>query len=298
MSEHAGKGWLMRALLEPRPVYGAVYLRVVMAVWTFMFCTARLPYLKELYTDSPVMERSALMTILHVPELPIWLVAVMFVVLLVASIGFAVGYHARLMHLVLLPILVYLFGFDRFAMRGFGELGLYLWVWLFFTPYDRLWDENGRVVKAASWGMYLMWGQITVVYLSTFWGKLSAGQWSFEWWTGEAFYAAVHSKAYSVVFLTEWIDIPFGVAKWLGRFTLVAELVVPIAIWHRRTRPLAMLLMFIIHFGAGVTMRVTLFFQFLLLAQVPALASTEQWERLYQWLGLASDAPKRVANEG
>jgi hypothetical protein len=276
-------GWLF----TPTPVYAAVYMRMMLGFWTFLLIIPRIPYLKELYTRAPIMEKSGLFEVLHIPDLPVWCVGVMVVVLLFATMAFISGYRVRTMHVLIVLILFYLFGFDRFAIRGFGELGYMQWIWLFFTPYDRLWDENGRVVKAPLWGTALLWLQLVVVYLATFSAKAMAP--NHGWWTGEAFYYASHNPNYSMVFVTQWIDFPLPIAKVIGQTTLLLEIIVPLMILFRRTRPWVIPAVLFIHFGAAMTMRVTIFFQLMMGGHAALFLTTRGWEKVFFWLGLADE---------
>jgi hypothetical protein len=256
---------------------------------------ARIPYLKELYTPNPVQQRSGLMTLLQVPVLPVWFVAIMVVTVLFAVVAFALGYHARTLHVIILLLLVYLLGFDHWGARPFGDIAMLEWVYLFFMPYDRLWGEDGQVIRAPLWGKYLVWAQITIVYLCTFQGKAMAE--GGPWYTGDALFNGLHSVVYGRIFVSEWVPFSHPVARVVGLIVLAAELAIPIAFWHRRTRPFAIVGLFVLHVGALTTTRVSALFQLLMFGQAGVFLSSAGWERIFKFMGWSGPNGKRWDSE-
>jgi len=266
-----------RFFFTEEPVYGAVYFRVFLALWTMCFFIPRLPYLEELYTARAIHTPHPLWELVGIPLLPLWLVQLVVGSLFVCLAVFAAGHRPRDMHLLILLHLAYLFGFDISLLRGYGMLSFYQWLLLWFMPYDRL-MQDGRVVQAPRWGTRLVMLQFCSVYAFTVLAKTIGGD---GWFDGRTLYYAWRGQDYGSFLLSAWLPMPQKIATVLGLLTLINEVCVAVGLWFRWSRPLALLGCATMHLGMALSLRVSPLFHLLMVGHLflflPPLLQEKAW---------------------
>jgi hypothetical protein len=122
------------------------------------------------------------------------------------------------------------------------------WLW----RGESVWGSDHR----PAWGLRLLQIQMAAIYLAAVWQKLQGDQWR----DGTALYFVARLEDYFGRFpQPDWIwDTPWSV-RLLTWSVLGMELLVPILIWFRQTRPLALLLALAFHLGSEYSMHFYLF---------------------------------------
>jgi hypothetical protein len=266
----------------------AVYFRIFLAAWTALFFVPRLPYLAELYTARGLHVRHPIFRYFGVVELPLWGAWIVVLFLLACLLGFAVGFHARKLHLLVLLLLSYLFGYDFSSVRGYGQLAFFQWIVAFWLPYDRWRDDKGEVRRAARWALRLVTLLFSSVYAFAVLAKTVSGE---GWLDGRTPYYTFHGRDYGNTLLSAWLPLSLEMAKVLGWCTLASEAFVAVGLWHRRTRTAAMLVCLGMHATMAVTLRVSILFHLLMIGHLPLFFSESTWERMTRRLQRPSPNP-------
>lgn len=268
-----------RFFYAPELVASAVAWRIALSAWTLLFFLPRLPYLEELYSATAVHTPHPLLRWVGMPTLPMW-----GLWLLMASTGLCLvllmlGRAPRVLHLLLLPQLGYLFGFDLSLLRGYGELAFYQWLILWLLPYDRLRDEAQALEQAPRWGLQLARLQLSSVYAFTLGAKLVGGA---GWLDGKTLYYTLKGQDYGQFLLSSlWLP-SMGQAQVFGLLTLLGEAFVAVGLFFERTRRLAMLTCLLLHLGMGLMLRVSVLFPLLMWAHMVLFISPSEWRRLLE----------------
>jgi len=291
-TEASSGRWLARRwndfFVAEEPVYTAVYFRAFLALFTVGFFLPRLPHLRELYTERVLhVPHPWIARFGGVPELPLWAVWILVIGLLVCLIGFAAGFQARKLHLLILLLLCYLLGFDVSTVRGYGALAFYQWLVCLCLPYDRLCDERGGVLRAPRWGLRLVMLLFSSVYVFSVFAKTIGGE---GWFDGKTLYYTLRGHDYGSFLVSAWFPVSLGVARVFGWMTLASEGFIGFGLWHRRTRSLAVLMCIGMHTAMALTMRVSILFHLLMLGHLPLFLAPRAWERL--WPRASSDASR------
>lgn len=269
--------WLEAFFFKPELVAAAVAWRVALSMWTLLFFLPRLPYLEELYTLLAVHTPHPLLRLFGPPSLPLWGVWLLMLSTGCCLVLFAVGRWPRQMHLLLLPQLGYLFGFDLSLLRGYGELAFYQWLILWFLPYDGLRAAAGVVKQAPRWGLQLARLQFSSVYAFTLGAKLIGGA---GWLDGKTLYYTLKGEDYGRFLLSSiWLPT-LGQAQVLGLLTLLGEAFVAVGLWFERTRRLALVTCVLLHLGMALMLRVSVLFPLLMWAHLLLFVSESEWRRL------------------
>ena len=88
-----------------------------------------------------------------------------------------------------------------------------------------------------------------IVYLFAGLGKLQGN----TWWNGEAIWGAFASHEYQTMDFT-WLCDYMWLVNLMTLTALTWEIVYPFLIWPRLTRPIMLILAFLVHLGIGVAM--------------------------------------------
>jgi hypothetical protein len=273
------------------PVFPALYFRIFLATWTALFFLPRLAHLRELYTDRAIhVPHPWLARVGAVPELPLAGVWIAVVLLLACVVAFAAGFHARRVHVPILLLLAYFFAYDISTVRGYGQLAFYQWLIALCLPYDRLRDDEGRVLHAPRWGVRLATMLFSSVYLFSVCAKTIGGE---GWFDGRTLYYTFRGRDYGSFLLSAWIPISLETARVLGWMTLASECFIGVALWHRRTVRVAMLVCAGMHLTMALSMRVSVLFHLLMVGHLPLFFSTATWEKLETWA--AAQRTRRAA---
>jgi len=260
------------------PVYPAIYFRTFLALWTLFFFVPRLPHLRELYTERAIHVAHPWATRFGVaPELPLWAVWLGVIGLLACLVAFAAGYKARQVHLAIVLLLCYLLGYDVSTVRGYGQLAFYQWLVGYCLPYDRLRDPGGPPLRAPRWGLRLAMLLFTSVYIFSVLAKTVGGE---GWFDGRTLFYTLRGHDYGSFLVSAWFPISLGVARVLGWATLASECFIGLGLWHRATRPYAVVTCVGMHVLMALSMRVSILFHLLMLGHLPLFLSPRAWERL------------------
>jgi hypothetical protein len=266
-----------RFFFAEEPVYAAVYFRAFLALFTVAFFLPRLPHLRELYTEGAIHVPHPWITrVLRVPELPLGVVWLLVIALLACAVTFATGYRARMLHVPIVALLAYLFGYDVSSVRGYGALAFYQWLILYCLPYDRLRSAENVVLTAPRWGLRLATMLFSSVYLFSVLAKTIGGE---GWFDGRTLYYTLRGHDYGSFLVSAWFPISREAAKILGWTTLACECFIGIALWHRRTRSWAMLTCIGMHTMMALTMRVSVLFHVLMIGHLPLFFRPNTWAR-------------------
>jgi hypothetical protein len=261
------------------PVYGAVYFRVFLALWTMAFFVPRLPHLRELYSEPAIqVPHPWIARFGGLPSLPFGVVWTLMSALLLCLGLFASGYHARKLHPLIVLLLGYLLGYDVSTVRGYGQLAFYQWLIAYCLPYDRLRDANGAVLWTPRWGLRLATLLLASVYLFSVLAKTVGGE---GWFDGKTLFYTFRGHDYGSFLLSAWFPVSLGMARVLGWATLASECFVGLGLWHRRTLPWAVLACIGMHTLMALSMRVSVLFHLLMVGHLPLFASTNNWERFF-----------------
>jgi len=269
-----------RVFLDEKATIGARVFRALLALWTVAFFVPRLPHATELYARPVLRQSSRVWRALGDPIPPPWLATTAIVLVIVLSLVFAfTPRHARVVHVLLLVPLSFLFAVDTVMPRAYGGLAYLQWWLLFLAPYERAFDDDGALSRAPPVGTRVLQAQLALVYFFAVFSKLVDGE---GWLDGRAVFHAFYSERYGRFLLSTW-GIPGLLAvilSWgtiLGEFFVAVALVVPRA---PRVRALGLLTLVGLHVGMALTLRVSVLFHALMIAHCALFFSDAAWSRI------------------
>jgi hypothetical protein len=182
-----------RFFFSEEPVVGAVAFRWWFAAWTFAYFLPRVPYAEELWARPVLRQTARQWKWIGDPMAPLWLLYLALAVLFVLLILFAIGWHARVMHVLLVVPFYFLMAQDTVMPRAYGSIASWQWILFFFVAYDRLRDDDGAIAMRPRWGLRIVQLLFASIYFFAVFAKLVDGA---GWWTGKAVHNSMASERY------------------------------------------------------------------------------------------------------
>lgn len=265
----------------PQPAYTLGLVRMVFGVLTVGWAMALLPDLYNLFGEDGVA-----------PEPTHWAyqwglfeffssdqaLLIGWVVLLLAALALAVGWHSRLAAIIVFVLIQSFIQRDRWAFNGGDALMSIEAMFLALSSCGAALSLDQRrrtgsfwsAQTRAPWVIRLLQVQLSVIYLANVQAKL-AGE---AWLDGSA--ASYSWRAWPLYTAPEWLTgnpLLANAATW---GTILIELAIAVLVWNRRCRPWVLAAGVALHLAIMITMSVgfhSLAIFVLYLAFVP-------WERV------------------
>ncbi len=185
---------------------------------------------------------------------------VCFILFYLQSLLLLIGYHSKLQTYC---VFIWLCSFQHRNIIIFdGEDTVFrlFAFFLMFVPvgYNLSIDslQNKAKVKPESWGIRLIQIEMTIIYLSTFVQKVSGD----DWQLGHAlYYISYLDDLFGRFPLPDFFLNSLLLMKLFTWFVLCFELVLPIALWHKKTRFIALCCGILFHLSIDYTMNLFLF---------------------------------------
>jgi hypothetical protein len=191
-------------------------------------------------------------------------VALLLAVLSLASVCLIVGWHTRIAAVVVFVGIVSLERRNPFVFNSGDGLLKVIAFYMMLAPsgaslsLDR-WRQARSAFwefpRRAPWALRLMQVQLSVLYLSTLWTKLSGTTWN----EGTAISYAARLEDLARFELPQSIATSELLVNLLTYGTLATEAAIGILVWNRTLRPWVLGLGVLLHVGIDLTMRVGFF---------------------------------------
>jgi hypothetical protein len=191
-------------------------------------------------------------------------VAAVYLALLAAAVGTAVGWHSRVCAAVVFVALTSLARANPFVFNSGDTLIRVLALYLALAPSGmefsldrRRAERHGRGVAAThpAWPLRLIQIQISVMYVSAVWSKLQGASWRDG--TAVSYVTRLPDLArFHIAGLIEQSPLLTHAATY---GTLLIEGGLAVLIWHRRTRIAALAFGVLLHLGIDASIRVGFF---------------------------------------
>ncbi len=274
--------WLDSFLFDRCDPMRCVYLRIHFAILMLINTAIWMLDSTTWFTDAGVLQAETIraMGMNATPSLLYWMpstpavVQVCLVFLLVHSVLLLCGLWSRIQ---IASIFVWLVSFHHrnpLILDGEDTVMRLFAFFMIFMPLDYRWSvtawlqrraemnvprrvQNSESVGSPSaWALRLVQIQLTAIYLSTAWCKLQGETWQ----NGTAlYYVAQMHDVFGRFYLPGWIWQSGWLMKLATWSVLVGEMVLPIALWLRPTRKLAVALGLVLHLAIEYSMNLFLF---------------------------------------
>lgn len=211
-----------------------------------------------------------------------------WLMLLIASVAFLVGFETRLAALLVLVGLLSFQRRDPFVFNSGDGLFHTLAFFLLLAPagaavsVDRLFRHRRDFWSyplRAPWALRLIQIQVSVIYLSTVWQKVRGTTWndgtavSFSTRLGDL------ERFHTPHFITDSVLI----SNLMTYGTLAVEFSLGVLVWNRKLRPWVLLLGVGMHLTIDLTLRVGLF-SYAIMCSYLAFLPPERAERVFAWV--------------
>lgn len=154
-----------------------------------------------------------------------------------------------------------------------------------FSPLDarlsigrcvRCWlgREDAPRETAPAWPVRLVQAHVACMYIRAGWNRIRAG----GWLRGRMVFVALSHSLFSRAPTVDWYNFR-GVLWCLSWFTFFAELLAPLFLWVRRTRPYWVLALMTLHLGLEVTTTIG-WWQYTMIAALTAFLPTRWVDQL------------------
>jgi hypothetical protein len=185
--------------------------------------------------------------------------AVLYLALLAASLALVAGWHARIAAAVVFVALTSIVRANPYAFNSGDTLLRLLALFLVVAPSGAAFglDARRRTARATipAWPLRLIQIQVSVMYLAAVWGKLH-GAASRD---GSATWYATRLPDLTRFPAPDVLGHSAGVAHAATYGTMLAEVLVAVLIWNRRTRWVALLVGVALHGSIELSIRVGFF---------------------------------------
>ncbi|MGH8459066.1 MAG: HTTM domain-containing protein, partial [Nevskiales bacterium] len=192
-------------------------------------------------------------------------------------VALLVGWRTRTAALLVFLFTVSVHRREPLIWTGGDLLLQYFAFWLLFVPAGAALSldaakqassaENPPPVR--SWHLFLLQGQLALVYFSTFFLKMGTASWKSGVAIGNAWQLPFYGRPWSATLAA----MP-GLSEIGAWSTLAFELAFPIFIWSRRLRPWLLAIGLALHLGIEFTLRAGPFSAAMLAGYVPFLSAT------------------------
>lgn len=268
---HRMKAVLDRFLFESCDPIVASILRIGFAVLLLIHVSVWMLDGERWFSDNGVLKAA---TVAHLYKIPYWSVFSIsssneFVqfglwALMIHSVLLLVGCWSRLQAACIFFWLVSFQHRNPLICDGEDTLFRLFAFFFIFLPLDYAWSITHRFRRptrpdrdrSSAWGLRLIQIQMTAIYLSAGYSKLQGATWQ----DGSAMFYVFQMEDYmGRSGFTEWaLDFPW-VLRCLTWTAISIELVLPFALWFKRTRQFAIVVGIVFHLSIELTMNLFLF---------------------------------------
>lgn len=286
-----------RFFFTPQRMTAMALCRIATGAVTLYCLLLMLPFVTTFFTDAGWITAREHLGAVFRPDPTLFLfvsspavVWTAWIASIVLSITLMVGYRSKASAIILYILLLSIHERDTFLING-GDLVIRTMVfWLAWMPWGggaalsvdawlRERDEpDAQPREAWPWVQRMVQIQIVVLYLITFSWKLKFDRWHDG--------SAIHEAMGAVEFIPPGMELLLNypwLTSGLTWIVVVTQAAIPLALIWRRTRPLAILLGFLMHGWIMVFMRIPVF-GLIMWASYLAFLDEDQAERIVGWL--------------
>jgi len=197
-----------------------------------------------------------------IPSTPL-IVQSLLGLMLIQSVALLIGLWSRFQIICICVLLVSFQNRNPLLMDGEDVVIRLFAFYMIFMPLDHSWSlsrwlrkPSGGEPETSAWAIRLPQVQMTVIYLSAVWSKCLGSTWI----DGSAmFYVYKMSDVFGRGQLPLWLTQSPDVIRLSTWSVLLVEAVLPIALWYRPTRTIAVVVGIMLHLSMEYAMHLFLF---------------------------------------
>jgi hypothetical protein len=258
-----------RFWFAPEPTSTLAVFRIVFGALSFVWTLSLLPDLYAFFAPDGIEARQPVdlatgwWGVLNAVDTRA-VVLVVFLVLLVGSLCFLVGYRTRLASVI---VFVGILSFQHRTPSIFNAGDVLIRICAFFLMFapagasfsvdrwrkhrDHFWEFPAR----APWALRLIQVQVSVLYLASVWEKLHGAAWR----NGTAVSLSLGLQDFQRLPAPGFLVHSLLLSSVMTYWTLAVELMIGILVWNRAARPLVLALGVSLHLSIDVMLRIGFF---------------------------------------